>query len=257
MLRRRLIAVLLLFAVLATACSVGGDDFDKSALIRSGESPTPAPEETSDPEEPSGGINDEDQAIADAAVLTIDDFEPGWREEEPRPESGLGDGIEVCAPSEEAFDAARENLTGVGETAFAGPGNDRVESSVDVFATEAEAEAAFDTLASDTYTECLDQAMAKAMREAYSEDPTMSERIDDIQISIGRASTEDVGDEVIAYQLEFAVEGGFGRSIVLDLVVVRVGRAVGAIITESPFVPLFGLQDHVGTVVANLEGSTI
>ncbi|MCP4384414.1 MAG: hypothetical protein GY798_23890, partial [Hyphomicrobiales bacterium] len=206
------------------------------------------------PEEPSGGINDEDQAIADAAVLTIDDFEPGWREEEPRPESDLNDDIEVCAPSEEAFDAAHANLKG---TSFAGPGNDRVGSRVDVFATEAEAEAAFDTLASDTYAECLDQATAKAMREAYSEDPTMSERIDDIQISIGRASTEDVGDEVIAYQFEIAVEGGFGRSLVNDFVAVRVGRAVGTIGTQSPFGPLFGLQDHVGTVVANLEGSAV
>lgn len=109
------------------------------------------------------------------------------------------------------------------------------------------------------YQTCLDEVVAEEMESALSEDPTESEGIGNLEVSVGRASTDYVGDDMIAYQagVAIALEDGFVLSMFIDNVTFRVGRAVGAVTSQSTLVPLDDLPDHVHTVADNLEAAEL
>ena len=201
MVRRRSLAVasaLLAIAFLGVGCG-GGDEGGERT-----QSDTTAAETV---------INDDDQALAEAIVLGLDDFPTGWRAEAPEENEGS---IEDCG----TFDFSDMTVTGRAESDEFASGNVSTVSSL-ALVFEEDAGSAFQQVASDDTAECLRDFIERRVKEDPPEGVTFGE------ISVGEISFPMVGEQSRAYEVVIEAEAdGLSPNVYADLVFINVGRSL-------------------------------
>jgi hypothetical protein len=214
------------------AASCGGDDDSGSDAASTTVSTSP------------GVDADEDASIAEDAVLQLSDLPTGWREETPEDEdddSPFDD--DACGELQTAGDAAKAVRTANADSGHFVQSQAEIDSSVAAYAAEeaiADVFEQFDDTAQAN--ECLTAGMTKAVKD--SAEPGVEVR----DVSVGRTSLGDFGDESISYQVEIEIEAeGLTPSVFADLVLVRVDR----------YAALFSFIDVLSPVDTELEQDAV
>ncbi len=216
--------------LLVPSCGGGGSDDDVRAA--------PASE------------NSGDVALAEAALLDIDDFSQGWREE-PRANTTetderlaeVGRGIQECdgidLPS--ALGAEQER-TGQAKSPTFLSGSIDVEHTVNVFASSEEAASSLAGI--ERAIECVRLAYSEFMQLLIRTDPDL-QQIDEVIVVAARWFAVDAGDESIALQVVMTLQSGDSfTSLYLDVHGTRVGRAVSGFVFIDVSAPLDGPEQE-------------
>lgn len=193
---------------------------------------------------PAGAGEQDDQAIADAAVLELSDLPEGW-ESEPSDDLGEESGVEECRRLDRVNQAAIEQA--YSETPlFSDPddpeGRTTIEGAVFVFPKVKGAERYLAAYKADSATDCF-QEIGDQQVEDY---PSSEVGTADLQV--------DAGDDAVGLRLEIegTDEEGVTDAVVLDFVIVRLGRAVVSLGAQAGEEPP-SLDDPMTTVLERLE----
>lgn len=232
-------------AVLAAcllACS-GGDDSEEVQSRNDAESEAPTDDDVGKDDPDTSGA---DQAIADAAVLKLSDFEPGWRADPPDEDDGP-EMTDVCDGFDMDESAKADSKKFVRDDA-------EIENTVAVFTSEAEAEEFIATYGSDETADCVRDFMNEQVRKSMLADPDAPD-LDDVTVNLGQASVGDYGDEAAAYQMEISVEAsGFAIDFYIDAILVRSGRALALFTFADISSPLEEpREDVIASVLGRLD----
>jgi hypothetical protein len=180
---------------------------------------------------------DEDRAIADEAVLTLADL-PDGRVEDDTPKADIPADPPECEKMRRADDKA-DNVPNAESPQFDDPNDPDAVASVsnDVFVYP-KVKAAKKHLApfKRDGLECIESLAAEAGFPEYT--------VDELDV-------EDAGDDGVGFRVDITSENGFVTSV--DLLIVRVGRAVATFDAEGGEGGLSGLPEAVGTVADRLE----
>jgi hypothetical protein len=192
---------------------------------------------------PASADKEDDQRIAEEAGLKPSDLPDGW-EAEPSNDLGEESGVDECEAidrvSQAALKVAYEESPLFTDTAD--PDGTTIEGAVFVFPKPKGAKRYIAAYAADAASDCF-QAIGDQAVEAY---PSNEVGTADLEVS--------AGDDAVGYRidLEGTDEAGVTEQAVLDLVVVRQGRAVvslgGQGVDEPP-----PLDDLIDTVLDRLE----
>jgi hypothetical protein len=165
--------------------------------------------------------NDEDEAIAEDALPTLDDLPAGW-EEDPEDEDTEQSGLPECEDIDAATKSAAKQpnaespnfLDGANPTA-------QVEARVFVFSSTKGAKRYFKVWNADAAENCL---VAIGLEFAAEEAP-------EADVAVETLGLEGIGDDVVGRSLILDVpdEG----AVYLDFVVARVGRAIVGLATQD------------------------
>lgn len=221
---KTLAVLVMLGASLVTGC--GGDEGQKStAGSKTPESSTSSPAAEPDPV---------DQAIAESALLTLGDFPAGW-EAKPADEDDAEDDesqhrIADClgVAYEDFYDG--DSGASADSKDFANENDDEIFNSVSVGADESRMKARFAIAATEKYRECTLEELRTVMKEAAAEEGDFEVG----EASLNEISFDKFGDESTAFRVTIPVEAeGMSLDVTLDLVLVRVGRAVTTVTAQS------------------------
>ncbi|MGQ0803612.1 MAG: hypothetical protein ACT4PI_07105 [Actinomycetota bacterium] len=167
------------------------------------------------------GGDEEDEAIAEEALPTLDDLPAGW-EEDPEDEDTEQSGLPEC----EGIDAANKSavkqpnaespnfLDGANPTA-------QVEARVFVFSSAKGAKKYFKAWNADAAEDCL---IALGLSVAEEQEA-------DADVAVETLGLEGIGDDVVGRSLILEVAGE--GAVYLDFFVARVGRAVVGLGTQD------------------------
>jgi hypothetical protein len=213
---RKLALALVSVALVAVGC--GGDD-EQGDDAKS--DPTSV-RETEDPEdEPSP--DPADQAIADASLLSLDDFPPGWESESDDSDDDSEESqqrIADCVGVE--FEVLYGSSAEAESPNFVSSDDVEISNIVKLASDEEAAARAFDIASGPEFGECMAAELTDVIKEAAADE-------DDIAVgepSLNEMSFGDYGDGTLAYRLTIPMETqGLSVEVVGDFVVVRVGRA--------------------------------
>ena len=195
----------------------------------------------------------DDQAIAEAALLTIDDVPTGW--------------TEVAAPDEsDDVVAARQQVRACYGSGSGGPIDfGGAQASTGEFASPDDESVAHDVAigdeqrAKDLMAGLADDSVAGCLESAFPELLELALADQDLQVgevTVGRLSVAPAGDEVVAYRLDITVIAGDEPvDVFSDLVVVRVGRGLSALQFQSSLLPFSstGIDDYVALTTDRLR----
>lgn len=208
--------------VLLGAC--GGDDEgndDADAPDTSSTAPG-TPSESASPTEVDPG----DQAIAEAALLTLQDFPPGWE----------------ASPADEEDDDARENREFIATCMgvdyddlyndsnakadspdFTSENDEELSVSVQVDSSEESMATAFELASRPEYRECVAEGLSDILEEQAEE---ADEDVEIGELTLNELSAGSFGDDTVAFRATVPMEvQGFNLDVTMEFVVVRVGRA--------------------------------
>ena len=168
----------------------------------------------------------EDLAIAESAVLMIEDFPPGWEEgpvespsDDPEIEAGIAECLDV--PVDELYP---DNPQATSPT-FISPQDEEVSSHVAVTPSPEDAQRAFERLSGDGVPGCYAQAAEVLLMQSMLSSDDVPEGLDVGEVTFNRLSTDQIGDESIAFRTTVPFEyQGFESQVELDIVLARVGR---------------------------------
>lgn len=219
---KRTLVVACALAALLSACSDSDED-GKDDKPKTSDSSAPAATDAS----PSADTETtpQDQAMVEASVLTLEDFEPGWTAE-PADDDEDREGKEKIA---ECVGVAYEDMYNddnafVESPDFTSPNDEQVSNAVGLAGSEAWMTSVFQITAGDKFRQCLVDGMVDEM--SGDEDVTVGE------IALKEMSFEQVGDESTAFRLSIPLaSGGMDFEATADFVVVRVGR--GQVLTTT------------------------
>lgn len=224
------VAVLFVLAVLLTGCGREDEAADSSRPDEGGQSEA---ENDDDVQAPSPA----DQAVAEAALLTLDDFPAGW---EAQPADEDEEDEETQRRIAECVGVAYEDLYQGDSSAtadsqkFVSTDDSEVSNSVNVGADEDWAANAFEIASRPEFRECTIDETRKAIDEAAEE-----EDLEVGELSLNEISFDDYGDDTLAFRLTIPLEvQGLSLEATGDFVLVRVGRALTTVTTfstETPF----------------------
>ncbi|MGH9049842.1 MAG: hypothetical protein ACRDY4_08945 [Acidimicrobiia bacterium] len=193
---------------------------------------------------PAGAGDRDDQRIADAALPDLADLPEGW-ESEPSDDLGEETGIDECRRLDRVNQDALEHA--YAETPlFSDPadpeGRTTIEGAVFVFPKVKGAKRYFAGYEADSARDCL-QAIGKSQVEHL---PTNEVGTADLDVS--------GGDDAVGYRLDIegTDESGVTDALVLDFVVVRLGRAVVNLGAQSGEEPP-SLDDVIDAMLERLE----
>jgi hypothetical protein len=241
-LRRRLVVPLMAGIFVLSACG-GGDNDDAGGGGDGGQSQvasepadrdsdTPAGQPTITPEDDSAP-DPADQAIAEAALLTLQDFPVGWEaapgEKDDDDRAGR-ESIAECVGVEydQLYDDAN---TEADSPTFTSENDSEVDHSVSLAGDEADMTEAFEIASTPEFRECA----AESVREAVAK--SSEDSGDDVsvgQISLNELSVGSFGDQTVAYRVTIPIEAeGFSLEAKLEVAIVRVGRAQSNITATS------------------------
>jgi hypothetical protein len=182
---------------------------------------------------------------AEAALLTIDDMPSGWTVE-PDDGSGAGDPADASVggeyPAECDFDALAlpGELASADSAKFEGADGQTISSGSSVFASEAEAATAFETLAT-TMDGCQDRLLDLLAQSLTAE--IQADSIDhSLDARLEAPKLPALGDSLAAYRLvatvnledEVGLVEGLGIEVTLDFVFIRSGALVGGMFYFTP-----------------------
>jgi hypothetical protein len=166
-----------------------------------------------------------DQRVAEAALLTLDDLDGGW-EQDDDPSDGGGEvfevmrGIEGCeSEAERGLDLRSQRTARASSEFFGMSGREGVENSVTIFGDEALAQEAFASQFSDCGTE--------ASEEGLEQLPGAS------GVTLSEPESVDLGDEALTVRVEATAEdpeSGTPMDLIIDIVTVRTGRGLATVI---------------------------
>jgi hypothetical protein len=182
---------------------------------------------------------DEDQVVADEAVLTLADLPDGWEEDET-PNEEIPTDTSECKKIQRADDKA-DNVPNAKSPQFDDPNDPNAVASVsnDVFVYPKVKGAKKHLVPfKRDGLECLESLAEEAGFPEYT--------VDELDI-------EDAGDDGIGFRIDITADNGFVTSV--DLLIVRVGRAVATFDAEGGEGGLSGLPEAVGTVADRLEAA--
>jgi hypothetical protein len=188
-------------------------------------------------------IEDEDQRLAEEALLTLEDFPSEWTESG---DDDSEDGEDVSeAP---CFDDIQPDLSELTVTGHAESGNFETDdawvgSTASVYRTEEEAREAFEggrnALQSDELAACFGDVFAEAMAEEEN----------DVEIEVGEASASEVTIPDVGAQRSSALRveipldvGGQPASAYMEFIGLEKGRTIGSLVTFS-FVSPFPVDE--------------
>lgn len=203
--------------------------------------PTPMPRPTASP---SPTLHPDETRVAQAMLLTVNDFPTGWAETPS--DSSTPSALDRCDPGDSP------GLTGKAETGdFSSGGAATISENVALFATAQDAAASlarFTTLA-DCLVTVINKGNLDDSSAAYS------------AATYGPVSFPQSGDETHAYRVTFHVkvkgQAGFGSEgdAYFDVVYVRLGRANLSLETSDIFSPFDTdqLQQFTATALTRVQ----
>lgn len=162
-------------------------------------------------------VNEADQAIADASVFQLSDFPTGWREvEDDDPNEGADNCFKPDYEGTTLTGRAESDNYERGETTSA-------TSGAAVLASTEDAEAVFEQMSDGSLAECI--------AEFLEDPPDLPSDVSVTRVQTARLALPALGDESDARQVvaEFESEG-LSPSAYVDLVIVRSGRAISAML---------------------------
>lgn len=171
---------------------------------------------------PKKDLRPEDQARAESIILTLDDMSQGWRAEKSEHDDS---GPDCFQP-----DLSDITQTGRAESPDFYRGNNTFVSSLaSMFATDQDANAAYDRIAGQDLADCLAEYLKSQSDQAVT--------IKDV--SSGELSFPSLGDRSAAYEIAMELEtNGFSPSAYVDLVFIQRRRGMGTVFffdVLSPF----------------------
>jgi hypothetical protein len=210
--------------------------------------------------EPLTSVPDADQAAAEAALLTLDDFPPGWTEE---PEELNQLAIESRRRIAECAGGDGESLLDLGGAlaatgSFRGPDDEAVEESVAVVEL-AVAEDLMSRLGAPGVETCFADSTQEWIEAFIANPPDPSEAFPPDAVA-GKVTATPLqltpaGDELVAYRIVVPITTqGLTIDIVVDAVAVRSGRSIAGLSFQSvlaPF-PAADIDRYVGLAVERL-----
>lgn len=176
-----------------------------------------------------------DQAAADAALLLLSDFEPGWSEV-PRSDdetaARVGRDIAECAGSDEDevmdFGGAKAKS---GD--FTSPGGDSVNNSVAVAPSLDAAAERMAVFESADFATCIHDVYEDAMKSAFDD---IGATLD--ELTVAKLNVTPVGDKTVALRVTVSgTKDGVSEDLYTDTVLVQSGRMVTSVNFQSSFTP--------------------
>ena len=167
-----------------------------------------------------------DEATAREAVLTLDDFPPGWDEDPPEPESDDDDmsaSLAECLGIDEA-ELDRDNPSANSPT-FTSPTGQEVDVRVTLTAAPSEARRTMEIMSDDAAPGCLSDSMQSLIAQnLLAEDVPDGLEVGDP--TVDTTSFEGLGDESLTFRVTVPYGyRGAESAVYLDSTFVRVGRA--------------------------------
>ena len=205
----------------AAALAFGGCSSDSTG-------DTPIDGEASQSAEDDGGSDEpdpRDQAIADAALLTLKDFPAGWEAASPEGDEDDREGQEKIAECvgveyDELYDDTNAEAT---SPDFTNDMDEEVSVEVSV-GDEDRAKRAFEIAAQPEFRECLAEGMNDEIQANADEDGANGVEVGDA--TLNELSFPALGDESLAFRMTIPISAsGMDFDAVIDFVGVRVGRA--------------------------------
>lgn len=258
---RRLAVPLVASLFLLTACGGenddGADDRDVSQGVETSESadsPSDAtPETPSQTPTESASDTEADQAIAEAALLTLQDFPAGWEaappaenDEEDRPgRERIADCVGV--DYEQLYD---EENTEADSPTFIAENDNEVSQTVSLASDEADMVEVFEIGSTQTFLECAGESIKDSVAEEGEDGVSVGE------VTVNQLTVGSFGDETLAYRVTVPIEAeGFNIDVKLETALVRVGRAQVNISTTSLIseVPTSDLVGYLEVATKRLE----
>lgn len=215
----RVPACLLTLATLVTAgCAdeADGDDSSRADVATT----QPAGDQRSDAE------RQEDEAIAETALLTLDDFPAGWEAvpaEDNEVDDELRADLDRCVEVDD--DGLDQDNPSARSPTFTSSNGEEVVASVSLTPSSGDARRALKILRSDAAPGCY----AEALQAQIARNLDSDELPEDVEVgepTFNRISFESLGDGSVAFRATLPVSvGGFDVDLYADIVFVRVGRA--------------------------------
>jgi hypothetical protein len=171
-------------------------------------------------------LNPSDMALANRTTAKRGDLVAGWRQ---RPHGGFTRETFNCPGVD--LDFSRFTITGRAKSKFEdGPAS--IESSVEVFASRADARADFRKGTSAELMQCFGRLMRDELR---------NQRLDARIVSAGPARRVAVGEQGVSYRVVMAVATGNGTvRAYIDLLGFQRGRTAVALTFTRPQAPIAG-----------------
>lgn len=167
-----------------------------------------------------------DEAVADATLLTLDDFPAGWEEV---PATDDEDDDDLQTEIAECLDVDPAELTAANPSAsstFASPDDEEVSAKVSLTPSSEDTSRALEIMRYDAAPGCYGQGVKALLAERLVAADDVPEGLEIGEPTFNRLSFEDLGDDSVAFRLTIPVSlQSFNVDVYIDLVVVRVGRA--------------------------------
>lgn len=229
----RHIALIVGAAALVAGC---GDDSS------SGKADAPR-ENTETSEKRSGSAADE--RIARGGLLKLSDLPSGWTAADENEEAKQSQCAGVRRPT--AHVAAKA------ESRRFETGSALAENSVYVYASRAQAEAAFAELSSQSTRRCVGEEFGRRIAEEGDEDLKLSGKITTSELQAGSAGSETAASR---YTIPLDAGEDFDIDFIFDAVMVRAGRKVSIVSLADAITPVEDdLRERLTSVVAERLGA--
>jgi hypothetical protein len=206
-----------------------------------------------------GAIVSGDKAIAQAGVLTADDFSAAWQQERPDPVDKdvdrIADGIPSCRGYLAVKTAAHKNPRAKSQDFV--QGDDEVSNTTNVFSTERAATGALTEVRDPSVERCLRTVFEKVIRANIAEDPATRKQIDSVDVEVTRPDVPTVGDEALAFEIVVTIltKAGDETDLYLDQEFVRVGRVIASFNFQATGQPLTDTAGYIDASVARLRAA--
>lgn len=185
------------------------------------------------------GTDDVVAALIEAGILRPQDFPEGWRQT-PAGEDDDTAGTEFDrVPGCEGIDAElREGEVRDEDSDDFAMDDAEASNSVTVYEDEATAAASLALARTERFVDCVRRLGPLSLQAAAEEDPEFAAAARDARVEFTTVPVEGTGDEALGFQgtITFAM-GGVELQFFMDLVVVRVGRAVLGFEFSRPLAP--------------------
>lgn len=184
-------------------------------------------------------IEDEDQRLAENALLTLADFPSGWTAPAEDESDDDEDGGQIDCFEDVQPDLSELTVTGHAESGNFETDSAWVSSTASVYETEDQARVAFEggreALQSDELAACFGDAFAEGLAEEENE----------VEIEVGDVTARDASapdtaaEQSAALHVEIPLEvDGQAASAYMEFMGLKEGRTIGSLVTFSFVEPL-------------------
>lgn len=197
---------------------------------------------------PSSSIDEEaDQAAAQAALLQLSDFEPGWSEVASSDDAGQGvvkRKVAECAGSDRDSGLAFGGALAETGTITSPGGDEVIQETVSFAPTVSAATERMAILAAPEFVGCIQPIYEQWINEVLDGTGATLDRV-----TIGKLNMTPAGDSMVAYRITItAAKGGLTQDLFVDIAVIQSGRVLASTTFQSKNSPFS--TDVAGKYVA-------